>query len=65
MFISFERDKVDLNLITSNKNYQYAELFNCRLSQDLKTIIFESDKDGLKLFQYPVEIEKIPLPYRV
>lgn len=54
----FERDKVDLNLITSNKNYLYAELFDCRLSQDLKTITFESDKDGLKLFQYPVKIEE-------
>ena len=54
----FKKDDIKLARINDAGTFPDAELHGCTISEDKTKIAFDSDKEGLKLFRFPVEIEK-------
>ncbi len=54
----FDKKDIIFYKISNDDNYRFAEFFNCKISPSKDRIIFNSNNDDLKLFQFPIKIEE-------
>ncbi len=54
----FKKDDIKLARINDAGTFPDAELHSCTISEDKTKIAFDSDKEGLKLFRFPLEVEE-------